>query len=83
MIFQMKGEKIGQLNQKAMNKRYKLFQTKFEHQAATVVTLQVKYKEEEKRNTDKWNNYFDKLRATYEKEQEPSDVYNLLKYADK
>ena len=34
--------------------------------------LQVKYKyklkEDEKRNTDNWSNYFDKLRAKYEKE---------------
>ena len=34
--------------------------------------LQVKYKyelkEDEKRNTDNWNNHFDKLKAKYEKE---------------
>ena len=49
--------------------------------------LQVKYKdklkEEEKRNTDNWNNHFDKLKATYQKEQELNDIDNLLKYADK
>ena len=36
--------------------------------------LQVKYKdklkENEKRNADNWNDHFDKLKATYEKEQE-------------
>ena len=49
--------------------------------------LQVKYKdklkEDEKRNTDNWNNHFDKLKATYQKEQESNDIDNLLKYADK
>ena len=49
--------------------------------------LQVKYKdklkEDEKRNTDNWNNHFDKLKATYQKEQESNDTDNLLKYADK
>ena len=49
--------------------------------------LQVKYKEklkaDEKRNTDDWNYHFDELKATYEKEQEPNDIDNLLKYADK
>ena len=49
--------------------------------------LQVKYKEklkeDEKRNTDNWNNHFDKLKATYEKEQESNVIDNLLKYADK
>ena len=48
--------------------------------------LQVKYKdklkEDEKRNTDNWNDCFDKLKATYEKEQELNDIDNLLKYAD-
>ena len=49
--------------------------------------LQVKYKEkvkeDEKRNTDNWNDHFDKLKATYEKEQESNDIDNLLKYPDK
>ena len=49
--------------------------------------LQVKYKyklkEDEKRNTDNWNDYSDKLKATYEKEQEWNDIDDLLKYADK
>ena len=49
--------------------------------------LQVKYrdklKEDEKRNTDNWNDHFDKLKATYEKEQESNDTDNLLKYGDK
>ena len=49
--------------------------------------LQVKYKdklkEDKKRNTDNWNNHFDKLKATYQKEQESNDIDNLLKYADK
>ena len=49
--------------------------------------LQVKYKdklkEDEKRNTDNWNNHFDKLKATYQKEQESNDIDNLIKYADK
>ena len=48
--------------------------------------LQVKYKdklEDEKRNTDNWNNHFDKLKATCQKEQESNDIDNLLKYADK
>ena len=48
--------------------------------------LQVKYKdklkEDKKRNTDNWNHCFDKLKATYEKEQESNDIENLLKYAD-
>ena len=42
-----------------------------------------KLKEEEKRNTDNWNNNFDKLKVTYEKEQESNDIDNLLKYAGK
>ena len=49
--------------------------------------LQVKYrdklKEDEKRNTDNWNDHFDKLKATYEKEQESNDIDNLLKYGNK
>ena len=49
--------------------------------------LQVKYKdklkEDEKRNADHWNDHFDKLKATCEKEQESNDIDNLLKYADK
>ena len=48
--------------------------------------LQVKYKEklkeDEKRNTDNWNDHFDKLKATYEKRQESNDIDDLLKYAD-
>ena len=40
-------------------------------------------KEDEKRNTDNWNDHFDKLKATYEKKQESNGIYNLLKYADK
>ena len=42
-----------------------------------------KLKEDEKRNTANWNDHFDKLKATYEKEQESNDIDNLLKYADK
>ena len=42
--------------------------------------LQVKYKkklkEDEKRNADNWNDNFDKLKATYEKEQESNDIDN-------
>ena len=49
--------------------------------------LQVKYKEklkeDEKRNTDNWNDHFDRLKSTYEKKQESNDIDNLLKYADK
>ena len=49
--------------------------------------LQVKYKEKlkevKKRNTDNWNDHFDQLKATYEKEQESNDIDTLLKYADK
>ena len=49
--------------------------------------LQVKYKneleEDKKRNTNNWNDHFDKLKATYEKEQESNNIDNLLKYADK
>ena len=48
--------------------------------------LQVKNKEElkkdEKRNTDNWNDHFDKLKATYEKKQS-NDIDNLLKHPDK
>ena len=49
--------------------------------------LQVKYKnkleEDKKRNTDNWNDHFDKLKATYKKEQESNNIDNLLKYVDK
>ena len=49
--------------------------------------LQVNYKdklkEDEKRNKDNWNDHFDKLKTTYEKEQESNDIDDLLKYADK
>ena len=48
--------------------------------------LQGKYRDklkDEKRNTDNWNDHFDKLKTTYKKEQESNDIDNLLKYADK
>ena len=49
--------------------------------------LQVKYKErlqeDEKSNTDNWNDHFYKLKAIYEEEEESNDIDNLLKYADK
>ena len=40
-------------------------------------------KEDEKRNTDNWNNRFDKLKARYEKEHESNNIVNLLGYPDK
>ena len=49
--------------------------------------LQVKYKEkleeDQKRTTDNWDDYFDKLKTTYEKEEESNYIDNLLKYSDK
>ena len=49
--------------------------------------LQVKYKdklkEDKKKNTDNWNDHFDKLKATNEKKQESNDIDSLLEYADK
>ena len=49
--------------------------------------LQIKYKEklkgDEKRNTDNWDDHFNKLKATYEKEQESNNIDNLLTYVDK
>ena len=41
-----------------------------------------KLKENERRHADNWNDHFDELKATYEKEQEWNDIDNLLKYSD-
>ena len=55
-----------------------------EQQQLLQVKFKDKLKEDEKRNTeDNWNDHFDKLKATHEKERESNDIDNLLKYADK
>ena len=54
-----------------------------EQQQSLQVKDKDKLKEDEKRNTANWKDHFDKLKATYEKEQESNDIDNLLKYADK
>ena len=33
-------------------------------------------------HTVNWNNHFDRLKATYEKEEESNHIDNLLNYAD-
>ena len=55
------------------NERPQLFQVIYKNEL----------KEDEKRNTDNWNDRFDKLKATYEKEHESNNIDNLLGYPDK
>ena len=53
-----------------------------EQQQLLQIEYKEKLKEDEKINTDNWNDHFNELKATYEKEQESNNMDNLLKYAD-